>query len=249
MESEIEYLKKLVNDIKYQKERFDLHLNSEKKLEGGSGLETNFFEISSFYKSIIDLDCKIKFSLKEAIKLAYSKEIEDGFLWTSNNEVEEKCYYYIENTIFRVVILWDLLAQIYNMVYSLKKPLDKIQYKKFFENNEKLFNVDNINEYIKEIDNVSGNEKWKGNHKFISKYRNIMTHRYSPNLTLYSDECFNIKSSPRFVLKRITEEYSVVSSFIIQIINSEDVKEISKKEKKSLEKYYSSVFCIEEDLR
>lgn len=249
MDNEIEYLEKLVNDVKYQKDRFDLHLNLEKKLEGGSGIETNFFEISSFYKSIIDLDYKIKFSLKEAIRLAYSKEIEEEFSWTSNSEVEEKCYYYIENTIFRVVILWDLLAQIYNMVYSLKKPLDKIQYKKIFEKNEELFNVDNINEYIKEIDDISENKVWRGNHKFISEYRNTMSHRYSPNLTLFSDKCFNFKSPPRFVLKRIVEEYSAVSSFIIQIINSEDVKEISKKEKKSLEKYYPSIFCIEEDLR
>ncbi|MGL4510176.1 hypothetical protein, partial [Cetobacterium sp.] len=94
MDSEIEYLKKLVNGVKYQKEKFDLYLNSEKKIEGASGIETNFFEISSFYKSIIDLDYKIKISLLEAIKLAYSEEIEEEFSWDSNNKVEAKCYYY-----------------------------------------------------------------------------------------------------------------------------------------------------------
>ncbi|MGL5086852.1 MAG: hypothetical protein ACRC68_14270 [Clostridium sp.] len=46
-----------------------------------------------------------------------------------------------------------------------------------------------------------------------------MTHRNSPNITVISDYDFNFKSHPSFLLKRIIEDYSVVSKYIKEFLD------------------------------
>lgn len=49
--------------------------------------------------------------------------------------------------------------------------------------------------------------------------RTIEKNRNSPNITVISDYDFNFKDHPAFMLKRIVEDYSVVSKYIDEILN------------------------------
>lgn len=46
-----------------------------------------------------------------------------------------------------------------------------------------------------------------------------MTHRNSPNVGVMSDFDINLKMHPAFILKRIIEDYSVVSKQLLEILN------------------------------
>ena len=53
-------------------------------------------------------------------------------------------------------------------------------------------------------------ETWKGNHRYLSDYRNQMTHRNSPNVTgVLGQEC-NMKTPPIYLIKRTSEDYSYI---------------------------------------
>src|SRR5699024_11433549 len=45
---------------------------------------------------------------------------------------ERKAIYYIENMVFRTSTLWDTLAQLCNIFWGIKKPIDKIYTSSFF---------------------------------------------------------------------------------------------------------------------
>lgn len=68
--------------------------------------------------------------------------------------------------------------------------------------------------YINEDNNTYIDGKWKGNHKFINNHRNKMTHRNSPSITSMSDVDFNFENPTNYILKRLIEDYTVVSEFI-----------------------------------
>lgn len=46
-----------------------------------------------------------------------------------------------------------------------------------------------------------------------------MTHRNSPNVSIISDYDTNFKQNPSYMLKRIIEDYNVVSKYISEILN------------------------------
>ncbi|MEG1471944.1 MAG: hypothetical protein RSD76_05830, partial [Clostridia bacterium] len=60
---------------------------------------------------------------------------------------------------------------------------------------------------------------WQGNHMFSNNLRNKMTHRNSPNVAVMSDFDMNLKYHPTFQLKRVIEDYVVVSKYITDILN------------------------------
>ena len=69
---------------------------------------------------MIDLDWKIKFSFDKAIEYAYSEPVQNNFsIFRVETEEERNAYYYIENAIFRITTLWDILANIYNIYYEI----------------------------------------------------------------------------------------------------------------------------------
>lgn len=53
-------------------------------------------------------------------------------------------------------------------------------------------------------------ETWKGNHRYLSDYRNQMTHRNSPNVTGVLGQEFNMKTPPIYLIKRTSEDYSYI---------------------------------------
>ena len=73
--------------------------------------------------------------------------------------------------------------------------------------------------YIEQDDNTDGEDEWKGNHSFANGLRNKMTHRNSPNVSVMSDFDMNLKCHPVFQIKRVIEDYRVVSQHIKDILD------------------------------
>lgn len=222
IEKEITYLKGLVDEIQYQEDLFTIYLGEGKIVFGAFMMEPSqdkFFSYRTVYSTILDVDKKIKLSLNYAIDWAYKVNMDKFNPFSKMDENEHFAIYYTENAVFRTIVLWDLLAQIYNVKYGIKKNIKNIYYKSFFREPsiEPFANV--ITEYIEESDFVEG-DPWQGNHTYVNEYRNKMTHRNSPNVTTISTYDIEMRMPMQYVLKRVVEDYHKVSSFIQQVLES-----------------------------
>ena len=185
----------------------------------------------AFNTSIYENDFSIKYSLKKALHIWYDTNLSSSFEAISNDKYSDErlLYYYIENAIFRITTLWDILANIYNIYYEINIKSRDIYYKKLlcidkrYYNEHKIHEIDNYKELRKEMcelkryieqdcrDNGAvDDETWKGNHRYLSDYRNQMTHRNSPNVTGVLGQEFNMKTPPIYLIKRTSEDYSYI---------------------------------------
>lgn len=235
---EVEYLIGKLEEIHYDENRFRVMIEKEKYIfgvvsaENGPSSISKIIQYSAIYETICDLDYKIKLSFKKAIEYAYSTNVQEQFSLLKNSSVEEiYSYYYIENALFRTSSLWDMLAQLYRLYYQIDVEPYDVKYKQIFDpksRNSKKFKekATLISNYINQKDDTAVDGEWKGNHKFVNKCRNKMTHRNSPNITVLSDFDVNFKQHPTYLLKRIIEDYNVVSKFISDILNDieKDIK-------------------------
>ncbi len=243
---EVEYLKKKISEVSYNSERFKLHFGEDRFLFGVISPKddeapfSKLMKYKTIYDTLVDLDWKLKISFKKGIKYAYSKPVQDNFSIVHINSEEEKlAYYYIENALFRTSSLWDMLAQLYCLFYEVKIPKNKIYYNKIFnpdlQSSRKFKDkATNINNYLHQEDNTNIQGEWKGNHKYTNDCRNKMTHRNSPNISVISDYDLNFKSHPSVMLKRIIEDYVVVSKYINEILDEIEKQMISDIEKNSI---------------
>lgn len=237
--SEKEYLNSKLSDVIYNPNMFNVLMGEDKYLFGCVSPKddevpfSRLLQYKTLYDTLIDLDFKIKFSFDKAIEYAYSDSVQNNYnIFKIATEEEYKAIYYSENALFRITILWDLLAQFYRLFYKVDVPKEKVYYKKLF--NPKLdFSKDfkkkasEINDYFQEKDDTKCEGEWKGNHCFVNNMRNKMTHRNSPNVSVMSDFDINLKTPPTFLIKRIVEDYAMASKFINEILN--DIKnEVSK---------------------
>lgn len=217
MVDEIKYLKELVDGIEYDANMFTVPYSDGNKVIMGvvspSKQTGDFFEYKTLFDTVIDVDWKIKKSLHEAIDCAYRDTLSNfnPALPISTNEREAA--YHTENAVFRTIIEWDLLAQMYNIKYGIEDDNKKIHYKSFFKDRLTDVKATSITAYIEQDDNTDI-EPWQGNHKYVNDYRNQMTHRNSPNVTAVSNYDFQLRMPMRYVLKRVIEDYSKVSSYI-----------------------------------
>ena len=228
---EIEYLTKNISEILYNPKRFNIFFGNGKYVFGATspeGKETIISKVVQYktlYDTIQDLDWKIKRSFTISINYAYSKEVQENFnLITINSEEEQLAYYYIENALFRTSSLWDMLAQLYCLFYKVNLNHNKIYYNKIFNPNSPKSNkfrekAREINDYLNEDDNIDGDKKWNGNHKYCNHCRNKMIHRNSPNISVLSDYDMSFKDHLSFMLKRIIEDYVIVSKYIGDILD------------------------------
>lgn len=237
---EIEYLNGKISSIKYNEDRFKISFGEGKYVFGatssikeGTPL-SKLMQFKTLYDTLFDLDWKIKLSFQEGIKNIYSDAVQYNFNpFTISSEEEMFSYYFIENALFRTSSLWDILAQLYCLYFSVQISTDRIHYKKIFKPNSEFatnFKVaaTKINQYINQEDDTDLDGEWKGNHKFINELRNKMTHRNSPNVTTMSDFDLNLKHHPSFMLKRIVEDYFTVSNYIQEILNDIEFQFISE---------------------
>jgi hypothetical protein len=190
--------------------------------------ENQFNEIST----INDMDAwlvkvnslleKINFSLESALQFTDSISSYNPFHRCDNKDM---AYYFIENAIFRVACLWDVHAQICNLVFKIEKPINNIYYKKFFDPIKNKFDNDvfielqkRVHDYLNQEDLVKDDyELWEGNHHFISEIRNKFTHRNDPHIFSIINSNggdFVIPNPPLYELKRLIEDYYICYSFL-----------------------------------
>ncbi len=186
----------------------------------------------SLYDIVLDLKGKISFSLDEAIDKVYSENyIEKYDVMSSSGEIEWFAYYYIENALFRIEALWDILAQIYNIKYSLGLDKKQVYHSRIFSSKEsnvsKYWKNGVPNEilkivgYLDEEDDTDISEgTWKGNYKYVNNLRNDMTHKISISHNSFSNYSLNFKEHPMFILKRVTECYAQLEDFIYEACES-----------------------------
>jgi hypothetical protein len=189
---EKEYLMTVFTDKLPNDNPFIIRVAEDKEMfiisPGANVFGSELNKISQFrdlYSTVLDLRNKIGYSLEKAIEYAYSDEVMENYntLHTSGNN-EWLAYYFIENAMFRVETMWDILAHIYNIKYDLGEPIHKVYHRRIFSNQDnyrkKYWNgnppqdVQEIIDYINEDDDTDG-EIWKGNYSFINTLRNNIT--------------------------------------------------------------------------
>lgn len=134
------YLYSLINSIHYVPRVFTIAQSDGKYIFGMTSANGIFspiakvLEYKTLYDTLCDLDAKVKFSLRMAIKYSYSREVMRNFDMLKNPFNKEwLAYYYIENAVFRTLSMWDMLAQFYRVKYSVDVDYDKVHYKKIFD--------------------------------------------------------------------------------------------------------------------
>ena len=95
------------------------------------------------------------------------------------------------------------MAQLYNVKYKNNQNPDKVYYHTLFHNDTQGKHpnplAQKIYKYITEVEEENPiykkGEFWKGNHEYVSEYRNKMTHRNSPNITTMSNYDLELRTN------------------------------------------------------
>ena len=227
---EIQYLSSLITSVQYAPKAFTIVQSDGKYIFGMTSVPgkeiplSKILEYKTLYDTLVDLDEKIKFSLETATGYSYSPSVIKDFDMLKKSSGDEwMAYYHIENAVFRTSSMWDILAQFYRVRYGLVIDFDRVNYKRIFDPTKEhciQFKgiAETIHAYLNEDDNTDCEGEWHGNHEFVSEYRNKMTHRNSPNVSVASNLDFNLKLHPTFILKRVIEDYVQAFKFISDII-------------------------------
>lgn len=217
----------LINEYEIPIKNLHIKTSDNKYISGmfGGKLDNdvkNFFKYNHFIESINDLSYKTKCSIENCLQ-AYKKVNYNKFNPMNNiiDENEKMAYYFMENALFRQIILWDSLAQLYNLYFNLNIDIAKVSYKDVIN---KLSQFDNskidfqrLCSYICEIYDVKKSALDIGIHDYICKLRNQMTHRFSISITSHSEN-FNLRAMPD-TLYRIAKDYNTVQKYLIEIID------------------------------
>lgn len=222
---EAEELMDAVKDIRFDSSLFTIRLNEDKVIFGASmkddpGMDS-FFCYGTIWRSVIDLDCKIKISLIAAIELVKGFNLIDYDPFASPSWDEMMSMYYTENAVFRTSIIWDMLAQLYNLKHKVGKRPEKIYCTSFFRDQSKKDDglAKEIYEYLDQEEDLSV-EPCRGNYKFVSDYRNKLAHRNSPNISSVSSFDLELRLPMAFVLKRVIEDYKKAAFFINALVHA-----------------------------
>ena len=229
--AEKEYFNDKLSQVTYNPDRFKLLIGEDRYLFGVVSAEDNetpfsrLMQYKTLYDTLIDLDWKIKLSFEKAIEYAYSESVQNNYsIFKIETEEEQQAFYYIENVLFRTSSLWDLLAQFYRLFYKIDVPKERVYYNKLFNpdlgfSDKFKMKATEINLYFEEIDDTDCDGEWKGNHIFVNRIRNKMTHRNSPNVAVMSDYDTNLKQHPVFLIKRILEDYVTATKYVKEILD------------------------------
>ena len=187
--------------------------------------ETNdYFAISAIYDTICTIDSAIKFAFAEAIAIDLPESLDTYNPFSQIGEDERIAIYHVENIVFRVSILWDMLAQLCNIIYQTKVDLKKLHCGRYFDafsKGDKSFEfAKEVNDYLEEKEDTSIDANpWPGNHAFLANYRNQMTHRVSPFISSISTFGHTLRPPTMYLLHRAVEDYYKVSSFLCRLVN------------------------------
>ncbi len=183
-----------------------------------------YFAVSATYDSICDTDAKIKYAFEMTLACDFPETIKNYDPFSKPTEQEMTAMYHVENMVFRISILWDLLAQLCNIIFRTGIEPGKIHYNRFFKNHAEGKNAipicKEVVEYLEEEDDATADvNPWPGNHAYLNDFRNQMTHRVSPNISSISALGTTLRPPVMYVLHRATEDYYKVSSFLCRLIN------------------------------
>lgn len=224
------YLKDLVTSIEYPSDAFTLKLANGKRIFSISTKNpeiSDYFAISAIYDSICEIDQEIKFAFSRAISLNIPHPLMDHKPFSKPSSEEALALYHTKNIVFRVSVLWDMLAQLCNVIFHTenkknKERTEKIYYAQYFNNHAQgkkaLVFAKEVNDYLRQEEGNADINPWPGNHAFLNKYRNDMTHNVSPNATSFSTLGVRLRPPTMYVLHRTVEDYSVVSAFLQRLI-------------------------------
>ena len=124
-----EYLSEVINAIQCTPDAFRIRLEDDRFLFSIMTTDTktqDWFSVSAIYDSICEIDKRIKYAFGQAISYNLSETL-DGFnSFSKLSSEEEAALYHVENIVLRVSILWDLLAQLCNVIYHTGIPVDRI---------------------------------------------------------------------------------------------------------------------------
>lgn len=216
----------LINEYQIEIKNLYIQIGNKEYISGIFGDKdddvNNYFKYNHFIESINDLSQKTKISIEKCLT-AYQKVDSEKFNPMTNNlsNYEKKAYYYMENALFREIILWESLAQLYNVYFCLKINIERVNYKKIIDilskRNEKIINFKKISMYINEKYDIKKPVLDEGIHDFVCQLRNQMTHRYSIAITSMSEN-INLRAMPDSIYK-IAKDYNMVQKHLVEIIN------------------------------
>lgn len=239
IKKEEKYLKNLISEVKY----FDLFIKDINYMtpKGKKDLLAIIQNIDSWLSKGNNLIFGINVSLNSAMN--YDKDIDyDNYNPFKSDVNKNYTYYFIENAIYRISSLWDVLAQICNDFFECNKNIGDINADDFLKSefikrcnkyNELAEQTNkDITKYInEEISRDFSDEKhfWKGNHKYLRKIRNELIHRNDPHsITVLnsnkSNPKFELPQIPMYELKIMTEDYIECYRFIKQLLNKIKIK-------------------------
>lgn len=222
-----EYLKRLVDSIVCQPDAFMIRCGDGKYIfsVGSDDRDTSdYFAISAIYDTICSIDASIKYAFSEVLLYEQLETFENHDPLLKPDGEEKRALYHTENIVFRISILWDLLAQLCNIIYHTGYEVDKLYYHSYFKKfsqGEQAFEIaKEVYKYFEENDDSdTGCNRWAGNHAFLKKYRNKLTHRVSPNISTMSSFGNEIRQPVIYILYRVIEDYHMASSFLCAVIN------------------------------
>lgn len=223
----MEYLSEIINSVICNPNIFRIRIdNSDKYIFSITTTDTKtsqWYAVAALYDSICEIDHQIKYAFDQVKKFDLPTTLEGYDPFISLSTEEYVALYHTENIVFRVSVLWDLLAQICNVIYETGYDTCKIFYGPYFQKyskGEKTIDIaKRVTEYLDEEDSDEDINPWPGNHKFLNEYRNQMTHRVSPNITSFSTLGTTMRPPIMYVLHRALEDYYKASEFLCEMIN------------------------------
>ncbi|MDK7489683.1 MULTISPECIES: Cthe_2314 family HEPN domain-containing protein [Bacillus cereus group] len=200
--------------------------------ENDSIKEISYYgDLDSWLTNINYLNRQIKYTAEVAFEILEEKEEVEFDVWGMSHR---EAYYHTENMMFRISILWDLLAHMFNRVFSLNENIDEIHHYTFFQKYQskarKSFHyrklAKEIYDYFEEENSIQEGF-WKGNFKYCKRLRNDFTHSLNPHIMNVNNGNFknknkrgmNMAEHPLFELKRLLEDFTKVNEFISTLIN------------------------------
>ncbi len=221
---------RLINEYSVPDDNLFIKINSELYIvcakEGSTDEERlkleELHKYSHLLQSSRDLYLKTKFAIEMAMK--YCETIDPQRVNLFSNELtkgEFECYYYLEDALYRIEMLWDALAQIYNIYSGKNLDAKDIFYKRFFKSLEQdesasaLLNVLEITAYL------SKNDDGSETHHRLVDLRNTTTHRYSlsvTGMTGVGEENLRVRESEVSLLCAICSEFNGTMYFMETIL-------------------------------
>ena len=132
-----EYLSTIMNSVICIPDAFRIYCGIDKFIFSVMGEDTTvneYFAVSAIYDSICYADEKIKYAFEQTLACDFPDTLKDYDPFSRPKEQEAKAMYHVENIVFRISILWDLLAQLCNVVFQTGINSEKIHYNRYFRN-------------------------------------------------------------------------------------------------------------------